>query len=370
MSVVVFASTTHDFYFENVKLPKALSPLLTDDGQAIVYLTVPHAQFYASARAGLPIPDGDKLGASLREFLPLSTEIPSSDYSTGKGANPAAVAKVMGCEVMLAGALGEDAYSTRALESLGNLGVDMRMKIIPGMTMAHAHIFIQDVNTQLSLIYKGTNNMADQRMVPDEALHADTTLLVNTSVPLEQTRALLARAAGRGVVRTVFNCTKAAGLRCSDFDYVTDIVINRAEAANLAKHFKLPFDEDCDGSLASVLSDELTLRCVMTRGGDSVIIAHAGHVDQLFPNPVKVVDVTGAGDGFLGAYLAGIDQSKDEVQAVKEAIVVGGLIAAHKGPRFLDFTSQAIAQQAEAICVAPTQYAYAQHAIAVRLSRS
>lgn len=209
MSVVVFASTTHDFYFEGVTLPPALSPLLKDDGQAIVYLTIPHAQFYANARMGLPIPDGDKLGRPIGDFLPLSKEIPTKDYSTGKGANPAAVACVLGSDVTFVGALGEDIYSKRAMESLNALGVRMHMKIARGMTMAHAHIFIQDVNTQLSLIYKGANNFADQRLVPDDALNADTTLLVNTSVPLLQTTALLRRAAERGVQRVVFNCTKA-----------------------------------------------------------------------------------------------------------------------------------------------------------------
>lgn len=370
MSVVVFASTTHDFYFEDVTLPPALSPLLKDDGQAIVYLSIPHAQFYANARVGLPIPDSKKLGVPANEFLPLASKVPSNDYSTGKGANPAAVARVLGSDVTFAGALGEDEYSTRAMESLGNLGIELQMKIIRGMTMAHAHIFIQDIHTQLSLIYKGANNFADQCMVPDDALHAGAKLLVNTSVPLHETRALLKRASEKGVGRVVFNCTKAADLQRDDFDHVTDIVINRAESANLARHFKLDFDEDCDVSLAKVLSDTLNVNCVMTRGGDSVILARTGVVNEVFPNPVRVVDVTGAGDGFLGAYLAGIDQGKDDVQSVREAIVVGGLIAGHKGPRYLGFTPEAIAQQAEAIRVAPTQYLYVQGAIAARLARS
>lgn len=357
MSVVVFASTTHDFYFENTRLPSAVMPLLKDDGQAIVYLSIPHKEFYEKAAAGLPIPDSDKLGLPAHHFLPLSGAQPTNNYSTGKGANPAAVARVLGSPTTLYGALGDDVYSHQAIERLVALGVDVNMKIIPGMTMAHAHIFIQDVNTQLSLIYKGTNNLVDQKQVPDSALHNDTTLLINTSVPLPQTRALLGRAAQKDVPRVVFNCTKAAGLQHSDFDVVSDIVINRAESAALANHLKLAFDDECDVSLATVLSEKLNLRCVMTRGGDSVLIAEHGNVIEAFPNPVKVVDVTGAGDAFLGAYLAGIDQGKDVLQTVREAIVVGGLVAAHKGPRFTDFTPAVVELHAAAIRATPAGFA-------------
>lgn len=121
----------------------------------------------------------------------------------------------------------------------------------------------------------------------------------------------------------------------------------------LAHHFKLAFDEACDASLATVLSEKLNLRCVMTRGGDSVMIAEHGNVFETFPNPVRVVDVTGAGDAFLGAYLAGIDQGKDILQTVREAIVVGGMVAAHKGPRYTGFKVAEVEQQAAAIRATP-----------------
>lgn len=367
MAVHVFASATHDFYFNSVSLPDALRPLLNTDGQGIIYLPMPQKQFFESVRFGAALPGDLTLGVPSSAFMPLAHARPDTNFSTGKGANPAAICGMFGLKPTLYCALGVDPYSKQCVRELTELGVIVQADIIPGMTMAHAHVFVEDTATQLSLIYKGTNNLARHDLVPDAALNDETTLLINTSVPLKETRALLQRAEQNGVPRVVFNCTKAVDLKRDDFAVVTDIVINRDEAEALCRHFGLLYDRDSDQSIAMTLAQELGARCVMTRNERSVIIAHDGQLDEVFPNPVKVVNVTGAGDGFLGVYLAGIDQGKPIVQTVKEAVVVGGLIAAHEGPRLHGLTQHHVTAQAMAIRTAPTQYLYGSEPAEARL---
>ncbi len=359
MAIHIFGSATHDFYISGVSLPPALQPLLNTDGQGIVYLSMSQQKFFEAVRRAEPLPELEKLSLTFASFLPLAHARPQANFSTGKAANPAAICGMFGLRPTFYCALGEDDYSQRCIRELTDLGVTVKADIIPGKTMAHAHIFIESTQRQLSLIHKGTNNLARHELVPDAALHAHTTLLINTSVPLEETRLLLERAYCRGVPRIVFNCTKAAGLTEKDFTAVTDIVINRDEAKALASHFKFSFDDENDQTIATVLAEELGVRCVMTRGGESVLVAHHGKLDEVFPNPVNVKDVTGSGDGFLGAYLAGLDQGKDIVQTVKEAVVVGGLIAEHVGPRRCDLTQSSVTAQAAAIRVVPSKTDYA-----------
>lgn len=375
MAIHIFASATHDFFFENVQLPTELRPLLKTDGQGIIYISIPHAEFFEAIHQGKLLPkleklELEKLGIRPEAFLPLSTYKFQDNYSTGKGANPAAVCGLYGLKPTLHCALGEDEYSQRCIDELTRMGVIVKADIIPNVTMAHAHIFIQDASTNLNIIYKGANNFAKVTQELLESLNTETTLLINTSVPLSETRKLLDEAGKHGVTRVVFNCVKTAGLTINDFAHVSHIVVNRDEAQALAEHLRLPHDEENDQSIAAILSEQLGVCCVMTRGGDSVIIAHEGRLDEVFPSPIKVVNVTGAGDGFLGPILAGLDRGRDIIQSVKEAIVVGGLIAAHPGPRRHDLTEQMIMREARAIRVAPTEYLYAHHIASARLARN
>jgi ribokinase len=353
MSVHVFASATHDFYFKNVNLPQALHPLLNTDGQGILYLSMPQETFFDALRQQQVVPELSNLTIDAAAFLPLADAKFTDGFSTGKGANPAAMCAMLGLKSTMYCALGTDSYSQQCVRELTRLGVTVLAQIFTGMTMAHAHIFIQDPAHQLSLIYKGTNNLASHTLVPDDALNDDTTLLINTSVPLDETRQLLKRAQKRGVKRIVFNCVKPAELTQDDFSAVSHTVLNRDEAHALVKHFNFSYDEEDDQTLATVLADKLGVKCIMTRGSQSVVIAHDGNVDEVFPNRINVIDVTGAGDGFLGVCVAGIDRDKDIVQTVKEATVAGGLIAAHHGPRRCDITQALLDIQSGAIMASP-----------------
>ena len=370
MAIHIFASATHDFFYENVQLPAELRPLLKTDGQGILYLSQPHADFFKAIRQGKPPAELEKLGVSPEAFLPLSTYQFQRNYSTGKGANPAAVCGLYGLKPTLHCALGNDDYSQHCVKELTRMGVTVKADIIPDVSMAHAYVYVQDTRTQFSLIYKGSNNFA--KVTPElmASLNEETTLLLNTSVPLSETRIALEEAGKRGVPRVVFNCVKTAGLTINDFTHVTHIVVNRDEAQALAEHLKLPHDVENDKSVATVLAERLGVCCVMTRGGDSVMVAHDGKFDELFPNPITVVNVTGAGDGFLGGLLAGLDQGKDILQTVKESMVVGGLIASHHGPRRHDLTQDMIMDEARAIRVAPTEYMYGQERASARYTRA
>lgn len=370
MAIHIFASATHDFFFKAGQLPAELRPLLKTDGQGIVYLSIPHDKFFENIRNGKPVPDIAKLEIAPASFLRLANAEPDDNFSTGKGANPAAICGLYGLKPTLHCALGNDEYSQHCINELTRMGVTVKAEIIPGVSMAHAHIFVENAKTNLNLIYKGANNFAKVTQELIDSLNDETTLLINTSVPLDQTRILLKEAGERGVPRVVFNCVKTAGLVLGDFTHVTDIVVNRDEAQALAEHFKFPHDEENDQSIATILSERLGVRCVMTRGGDSVMIAHDDTFDELYPNPITVVNVTGAGDGFLGVYLAGLDQGKDILQTVKEAMVVGGLIASQKSPRLHTLDIPMIMNEAQAIQVVPTQYLYGHHVRAARLSRA
>jgi 2-dehydro-3-deoxygluconokinase len=75
-------------------------------------------------------------------------------------------------------------------------------------------------------------------------------------------------------------------------------------------------------------------------GASPALVATAGLRESVpASKPEKIVDPTGAGDSFNGAYLAARVAGRDPVEAAKVAHRVAGIVIGHKGalvePRLL-----------------------------------
>ncbi|WP_102109655.1 carbohydrate kinase family protein [Oceaniglobus roseus] len=70
---------------------------------------------------------------------------------------------------------------------------------------------------------------------------------------------------------------------------------------------------------------------IIKRGAQSVILAHGGGTSEVPVPPVEVVDVTGAGDSFGGAYCACRMLGLDPVEAARRAIVAAGMVIGCSG---------------------------------------
>lgn len=83
------------------------------------------------------------------------------------------------------------------------------------------------------------------------------------------------------------------------------------------------------GALA--LADAGFPEAIIKRGAQSVVLAHGGDVSEVPVPPVDVVDVTGAGDSFGGAYCACRMLGLDPKESVRRAIVAAGMIIGCSG---------------------------------------
>lgn len=70
---------------------------------------------------------------------------------------------------------------------------------------------------------------------------------------------------------------------------------------------------------------------VVKDGGAPAHLGFAGRREIVQPNPGKVVDATGAGDSFNGAYLAARLCGADPVEAARQAHRVAGVVIGHRG---------------------------------------
>merc|ERR1719482_890296 len=76
---------------------------------------------------------------------------------------------------------------------------------------------------------------------------------------------------------------------------------------------------------------------VITQGKDPTIVAINGHV-QTFAitplDPAKIVDTNGAGDVYVGGFLAALSKGQDIAQCCKAGSYSAGVIVQHDGTQF------------------------------------
>jgi ribokinase len=236
----------------------------------------------------------------------------------GKGANQALAARLAGAPVMLAGAVGDDAFAGAALKLLRRDGVDLALlRRVPQPTGCAA-IMVGASGENLIAVASGANAAASSAVVPDDLLGRGTILLCQMEVPAEETAALIRRAAARGA-KTVLNLAPAAPIDPDLFGAIDLLVANAGEAATL-------------GDAPAQVARRLRQALVVTHGpaGATAFVADGSRLD-IPALAIEPVDTTGAGDTFVGVLAAGLDQGLALPAALRRAGAAAGLACLARG---------------------------------------
>ncbi len=236
----------------------------------------------------------------------------------GKGANQALAARRAGASVMMAGAVGKDAFAAAALDLLRRDGVDLALVRQVHRPTGCAAIMVDESGENLIAVASGANADVTAEMVPDQALAPGTIVLCQMEVPVAATAALIRRAARRDA-RCVLNLAPALPIDPGLLDDLDLLVANEAEAATL-------------GGDAAAIARRLRQGFVVTRGaaGSTAFLRDGGRPD-IPALAVDAVDTTGAGDTFVGVLAAGLDQGLALEVALRRASAAAGLACVAHG---------------------------------------
>jgi ribokinase len=230
----------------------------------------------------------------------------------GKGANQALAARRAGSEVVLAGAIGSDAFAGTALGLLRRDGVDTRLVRVVEQPTGCAAIMVSRAGENLIAVAPGANAGARCDQVPDELLDANTILVAQMEVPPSENEILIRRVSARGG-RTLLNLAPALPIDSGLFAEIDLLVANEREAATM-------------GPDPSRLARRLRQGLVVTRGAGGVTAFLADGTQFRVPAlPIDPVDTTGAGDTFVGALAAALDSGLSLEFALRRASAAAGL---------------------------------------------
>lgn len=244
----------------------------------------------------------------------------------GKGANQAVAAALLGAEVHLVGAVGDDANAGPALSGLIDAGVDLTgLARVPGPT-GLAVIVVDAAGENTIVISAGANGHMDAAAVAaQERLIADSSIvLLQGEIPRSGFEAAARACTGRLVV----NLAPVVEVDPDLLRRADPLIVNEHEGAlTLALLTGEAPRPDTDAAswpaLTRALRDQGIASVVMTIGAAGAIVVDDTGEHQI-PSPrVRAVDTTGAGDAFVGALCWRLTAGDSLVDAARVATRVG-----------------------------------------------
>ena len=235
-------------------------------------------------------------------------------FPGGKGANQAvACARAGGADTAMLLALGDDAFAAPLEASLKNAGVHLHIHRSSTLPTGTAFICVSDDAENAITVAPGANNALTAQDLPE--LSGVSHLVMQLETPLA-TVAAYARAAKSRGVKVVLNAAPAQVLPDELLANLDELIVNEGELAIVAQH---------SGDIESSLT-RLKVPCVVvTLGSQGSLAREQGLVIRQAAFPITPVDTTGAGDTFVGSFVAALSCGAPLQVALRQASAASAL---------------------------------------------
>ncbi len=236
----------------------------------------------------------------------------------GKGLNQAVAAARLGLPTAMLGAVGHDAFGDSLRGFLANNDVDTTgVGVVDGHATGMALIQVAGRDNAIT-VASGANLHFTMAMVRDTP-QRDEVWVAQFETPVATTAAVLrtARAAG---ARTVLNLAPLVPHPAHLLKYVDVAILNEIELSQAAGTKLRPTSPSRTIVAAcEKLSRRGALTVVATLGGRGVIVVTADGATTVPAFKARVVDTTGAGDCFVGAFATQLAAGVPPVEAARYA---------------------------------------------------
>ena len=251
----------------------------------------------------------------------------------GKGANQSVALARAGARVRHVGRVGEaDGW---ARDALAAAGVDVSAVASVAGPSGHAIIQVDDAGENAIVLHGGANHTLDATGIAaalEPARRGERLLLQNETGGVA---AAFDVALGRGLAIAFNPAPMGAEIASLPLARCDTLILNETEATMLAHGAAA---SEGEGGTAEIEALERLLaerypdvRLVLTLGGRGARLAH-GDVRVAIDAPsVEVVDTTGAGDTFVGYFLAALEAGLDERASLARACAAGALSVTRAG---------------------------------------
>jgi ribokinase len=220
----------------------------------------------------------------------------------GKGANQALAAARQGAQVSMICSVGNDGEGNSYLDYLAAQGLNVSgAQVLEGVETGAACINVKPNGDNTIVCAAGANAYltGDHVATQSELLDAADVLLCQFETPVESLVWALQRASELGKT-TILNPSP----QNTEFPWgqvaIDFLIVNERESAALFGYFVQDTNEA--PQLRGQMADLGVSTLIITRGADPTIVISAHQAFKVPPPAAEVVDTTGAGDAFAGAF--------------------------------------------------------------------
>lgn len=233
----------------------------------------------------------------------------------GKGANQAVAAARLGGQVQMFGCVGGDQFGQETKANLARNGVDVTaVKTIENTTTGSAHITVFEGDNAIVYVPGANQEVTVDYLKSVEAdLLACTYFVIQNEIPMPSIQYLIDLADAHDI-KVTYDPAPFIEIDKAYLEKVDYLLPNETEAKEMFG------DLDMDALLG-----QYPAQLLVTMGGDGVRY-HDGekavHVPAIKGN---VVDTTGAGDTFSGAFTVALSKGNSLADAIQFASIAGSL---------------------------------------------
>lgn len=229
----------------------------------------------------------------------------------GKGANQSVALARAGCAVRHIGKLGESDDWARL--QMADAGVDVSKVVLSAEPSGHAIIQVDDKAENSIILHGGTNQAISREQLSSalqEACEGDWLLMQNECNALD----IAFEVAVEKGMKIAFNpAPMTPSVQQIPLHRCALLIVNETEARMLAD------DENANTAFDKLASRFPDTRLVLTLGSKGARFRFGQIEQSVSAYQVPAVDTTGAGDTFVGFYLASLIQGHDDNVALKRA---------------------------------------------------
>ncbi|CAF0838220.1 unnamed protein product [Brachionus calyciflorus] len=247
----------------------------------------------------------------------------------GKGANKAIACSRLGSKCSVIAKLGDDIFGKNYLDNFKENKIDTSRIFITNLAATGVAPICVDRNGENSIIViLGANLLLSPEDIEtcDESIKNSKILVTNLEIPIKSAIKSL-EIAKKYNVKTVLNFAPAVLDELDEklFKYTDFLILNEVEVEQLS-HVEIKKESDVQtAGLALLDKHDVKIGIIVTLGHKGVIFVDriersSFHVPC---NKVNVVDTSGAGDAFVGAFVHYLNRAG----SVKEAIELASFYA-------------------------------------------
>ncbi|QAU33858.1 sugar kinase [Janthinobacterium sp. 17J80-10] len=259
----------------------------------------------------------------------------ASDYlevGGGMAANAAVAAARLGADCAYWGRAGDDEAGLAMQRQLVDYGVDVKQfRLIAGARSSISAVIVSQDGERMIVNYRGANIPDDtswlplQRVMEAAAIHADIRWVEGAS-------AIFAAARSAGIPTVLDGETATEAAFAAVLPWTDHAIFSEPGLRSFAGADSLHNDANRRAALAKARALGCRVAAV-TRGSRGTLWLDGEGFHQQASFAVTVVDTTGAGDVFHGAYALAMGEGQSVAQAMRFASAVAALKCTRQGGR-------------------------------------